>query len=242
MYKASERQAPPRLTVGFWNTQRATNPALYRAQFMIGKVQEWIALAPPPDVIILAEVTQKGAELRDEFNRLLPAYQAEFVAVADGNGDVSPCSFLVLGRRVQGGNFSVQPVGASSRRPYILVAWNNLTIAGIHATADQGAKALNDICDVANDFRGTVIIGDMNLDPSVDHGADLQAWEAYVTQVYDRHVPRDFTYQSRRGRLRVLDYALVRRVAPVPWQVRRAPAPTAGFETIDHAPIAFAIA
>lgn len=229
------------LTVGFWNIERATDPESERGAFVISKINEWVGMDPRPEVIILCEVTQRGQDLADDLDEET-AYQTAFIEAADQAGGVSPCSFLVMVH--DDFMFDTLPTGGSMRRPYIHITCGPYHLAGMHATADQGQKALDDICDTATDFRdGQMIIGDMNLPEDKDLPSDLEAWKRnYIAPTgYAFHFPNYPTYRSKRsGRFRTLDYVLVRSGRAV----RQASAPQhslADFAVIDHAPIAFTI-
>jgi hypothetical protein len=234
-----QQQQPVTIRVGFWNTERATNPGGPRAQFVLDTLTAWIAQGP--DVIILAEVTQMGRELEQALNTRFAqqGYRAEYHAVEARDGKASPCSFLVLGRT----GYRAFTVGGSMRRPYVNVELpNGAIVAGIHATADQGEGALNNIIDTVNNLAkdGVAVLGDMNIPEDKNVSEELKRWPDQLTRMGWATVSPNFmTFRSKRtGREQILDYLWLNQRA---WQAQNLPRLPYNFEEIDHAPIFFQI-
>ena len=130
------------LKVGFWNVYRCGGTQNPRTQQLLTRLGNWFDdVATRPDVLILAEVTQRGPELASDIvHQTQLGSDAYFVDSRDKNDNVSPCSFLVITN-----GFPVRDAVRlnDAKRPLVVVDAHGLLIFGCHARSSR--LAINDI-------------------------------------------------------------------------------------------------
>ncbi len=247
------------LRIAAWNTQRASNPdailrsAKKRFEYVARRLLEYLRTDAPPDLFFLSEVTQAGPYFALAFNAhpsLGRHHKAEFFATRDVRGRASPCSFLLISPK--GIDIDAELVGGpTTRRPYLRVRLQGLTIACVHLVAnseesgDEAAAMLGDL--VSGERGGTelMMIGDMNLEfrdaaaslRNVARGVRFVPINPGVSVTYSRLVT---TGPKRRVVEKVIDYAIrsgsVSARADLYWARGRHT-----FSMVDHAPVFYII-
>ncbi|MEQ9233660.1 glycosyl hydrolase family 18 protein [Coleofasciculus sp. E2-BRE-01] len=187
------------IRVVFWNVQRMSGSQrnMARWDYVYNQhLQVWLVSQDAPDIVCLAEVTNRGEELATSLNNDPVLRQRGYVATFEpvdavrGLGQ-GPCNFIVI-RRV--GIGEPVRVGRSTRRPMVQIRVTapgrnrELNIGFVHVTANP-RQSPEDIMDATNEIApeiGSVVLGDMNFRANepfgvlrqglfVDYGASLQA-------------------------------------------------------------------
>ncbi len=228
-------------TIAFWNVQRVGNPktkdwqAALRYGLVFSTLKSWCSSDDAPDVLMLCEVSDSGAEMAKDLESTIEGYTADFVPTKSMN-----CNFLVM---IKGGSKmgkkSITPIGESSRRYLVFVEITGLKVAAIHATADRGDKAREDAIDAMTELakEGAYLIGDMNIAYGREfEGGDMTVDFLMLAQQMG-WTPVPAPYATHRGKT-LLDYLWV----PFGGKAEAAKAPKwTDWEVIDHAPVCFAV-
>ena len=229
------------MRIGFWNCQRVGNIdtnnwfTADRTGFVWATVEQWLKLASPPDVLVLAEITQSGEKLATALNQdsfiQAKGYRAEFHAFANKNGGASPCSMLVIGK-IDGRGFQVDICGGRGlKRPYLKITWNDQSFGACHAIANPN-QALDEVTTIIDDLQAqnvSVLIGDMNYD-FANFSPDYQGYNQWKPMRWGDGP----SFQGKK----TLDYVWHDgSTAVFPREVP----PHTDWAVIDHAPIAFEI-
>lgn len=244
------------LITGFWNVQRIGSPERDRWFLADAKLKEWVGIhSNPPDIIFLAEVTQKGQDWADVVNTdefyQARGYSAEFYLLENANGDGSPCSFMTLKRDARFSpeagveDFEFKLIGNSIKRPYLEASWTEygkeISVSGCHIIAQGGDKSADEIFTITDDIssspRNAALIGDMNYDfsklqPDSAEGTALMEKNWFTV---DPGIDKTFSNGNK------LDYMLVNSSVKGAGDVPAPPHSSEDFGTIDHAPIAYGI-
>jgi hypothetical protein len=226
------------MKIGFWNIERSGNlgsstmSSRDRAGLLVAHLNGWLKSAVAPDVLIMCEATSGGSEfILKEVGKAGP-YHAEYVRVRDKNGNTSPCSFIVVAKR--GYWRGCDPIGATTKRPYIKLDTGDLIVAGCHILAERGENSASEIFAMAADLSGEkkacVLIGDMNYlyDEDAKIGGGWAKVEPGIPATHKSH-------SSKPGS--VIDYAWVD-----PRVGKCKPVVVMNYtdwDTIDHAPICY---
>ncbi|AWU93288.1 endonuclease/exonuclease/phosphatase family protein [Azospirillum ramasamyi] len=239
------RESEGFMDIGFWNIQRASSWSTPKAADRYGLMATWVAeMATRFDLIVLAEVTQNGPALVEKLKTT--KMWCNFVPVANKNGGVSPCSFMVLSKGVK---VQAETVG-DGKRPLIFIDTGKILIGACHAIATQGEPSKEEILDmlyhlgetaVSNKRSGAVLLGDMNY--------AIEKWTKFdnvYTEGWSRCAPcsalnpaKPLPQTHKLGR--VIDYAWF---AGVGGSARSASATDdwTDWDVIDHTPIGFRVA